>query len=70
MAFNLDHWRNPRGTIANNFRKHDIEYATHGAVEALKILKFTDFSIQDMAKMTIGLRLRNWTYGPTTNRIV
>ena len=53
MAFNLDHWRNPRGTIANNFRKHDIEYATHGAVEALKILKFTDFSIQDMAKMTI-----------------
>lgn len=53
MTFKLDHWRNPRGTIATNFRDHDMEYATHGAVEALKILKFTDLSIQQMAQMTI-----------------
>jgi 2-polyprenyl-3-methyl-5-hydroxy-6-metoxy-1,4-benzoquinol methylase len=53
MTFKLDHWRNPRATIATNLRNHDIDYATHGAVEALKILKFTDFSIQQMAKMTV-----------------
>ncbi len=53
MTFKLDHWRNPRATIAANLRNHDIEYATHGAVEALKILKFTDFSIQQMANMTV-----------------
>lgn len=53
MTFKLDHWRNPRATIASNLRRHDIEYATHGAIEALKILKFTNLSIQEMSKMTI-----------------
>lgn len=53
MTFKLDHWRDPRATIATNLRRHDMEYATHGAIEALKILKLTDFSIQEMAQMTI-----------------
>jgi 2-polyprenyl-3-methyl-5-hydroxy-6-metoxy-1,4-benzoquinol methylase len=53
MTFKLDHWKNPRETIATNLRNHDMEYATHGAIEALKILKFTDFSIKQMANMTV-----------------
>ena len=53
MSFGLDHWRNPRATIAGNFRKMDFEYATHGAVEALKILQFTDFSIPQMRQMSV-----------------
>lgn len=53
MAFPLEHWKNPRATIALNFKHQDIEYATHGAVEALKILQFTDFSIPQMRNMTV-----------------
>ncbi len=53
MSFGLDHWRNPRATIAGNLRKLDMEYATHGAVEAFKILKLTDFSVPQMMQMKV-----------------
>ena len=41
MAFELDHWRNPRATIANDLRHNDLAYVTHGALQvgvALRIL--------------------------------
>lgn len=53
MAFTKSHWQNPRATIATNFQHKDMEYATHGAIEALKILKYTDYSIQQMSQMTV-----------------
>ncbi|QDJ96533.1 SAM-dependent methyltransferase [Xanthomonas phage Xoo-sp13] len=53
MTLPLTHWTNPRATIASVFADNDIEYATHGALEALKLLRLTDLSIKDMAKMTI-----------------
>lgn len=53
MTLPLSHWKNPRSTIASVYEHNDIEYATHGALEALKILRLTDYSIKDMAQMTI-----------------
>lgn len=42
MPFPLDHWRNPRGTIANAHQHDDMAYMLHGAQMAALALKFLD----------------------------
>ena len=42
MAFNLEHWDNPRETITNVYKDNDMAYATHGIFCAYEILKILD----------------------------
>ena len=39
MTFDLDHWRNPRATIATSLRHNDLAYATHGALQVGVVLR-------------------------------
>lgn len=39
LAKPKSHWRNPRKAIASNLRHHDIAYATHGALQAMQVLR-------------------------------
>lgn len=63
MAFTLEHWRNPRRTIATRFEKNDMSYATHGAIMALEALAAIDLPISITKEMTI------LDYGCGTGRI-
>lgn len=38
MAYDKEHWRNPRGTIASRYKDDDIAYATHGGIMLLEAL--------------------------------
>lgn len=39
MTFDLNHWRNPRATIATSLRGNDLAYATHGALQVGAMLR-------------------------------
>lgn len=39
MPFDLNHWRNPRATIATSLRSNDLAYATHGALQVGVMLR-------------------------------
>lgn len=39
MPFDLNHWRNPRATIATSLRHNDLAYATHGALQVGVLLR-------------------------------
>lgn len=63
MPYDLDHWRNPRKTIATIHQHNDIAYATHGAKTAIEVIRGLDIPYEE-AK---GLRLLD--YGCGTGRI-
>jgi 2-polyprenyl-3-methyl-5-hydroxy-6-metoxy-1,4-benzoquinol methylase len=63
MPYDLDHWRDPRKTIATVHQHNDIAYATHGAQAALHVIRELDLPY---AK-TKGMRLLD--YGCGTARI-
>lgn len=53
MAFKLDHWNNPRGSIANKYVDNDFAYVTRGANIALYVLQKFDLKPSEAKKMTI-----------------
>ena len=53
MTFPLTHWVNPRATIASTFQHNDIEYATHGAVTALKMIQDMGYTFEQLKTMTV-----------------
>jgi len=53
MAFNLDHWNNPRGSIANKYVDNDFAYVTRGANIALYILQKFDLKPSEAKKLTV-----------------
>lgn len=52
MAFGKQHWTKPRHSIAG-MPYDDLGYATHGAMEAMKVLKHLDLRPSQMAGMTL-----------------
>jgi 2-polyprenyl-3-methyl-5-hydroxy-6-metoxy-1,4-benzoquinol methylase len=63
MALPIEHWKNPRGTIACNFEGNDIEYATHGALQSMHVLAHLDMLPSDLSQLTV------LDYGCGTGRI-
>lgn len=63
MTFNLDHWRNPRKTIATKFHQNDIAYATHGAIMAMEALRIIDKPLSELRKLSL------LDYGAGTGRV-
>jgi 2-polyprenyl-3-methyl-5-hydroxy-6-metoxy-1,4-benzoquinol methylase len=63
MTYDLDHWRNPRKTIATIHQHNDIAYATHGAKTAIEVIRGLDIPY-DKAKV-----MRLLDYGCGTGRI-
>lgn len=53
MAFDLDHWNDPRGSIANRFVKNDFAYVTRGAKIALYVLEKFDLKPSEAKKLTV-----------------
>ena len=52
MAFNLEHWDNPRETIATVYKNNDMAYATHGILCAYEILKILDKKPSELKNKT------------------
>ena len=63
MTFSLEHWKNPRQTIATKFKNNDIAYATHGAMLAMEALCY----INKPAGQLKSLKLLD--YGCGTGRV-
>lgn len=63
MTFKLDHWKNPRRTIATRFEHNDIAYATHGAMLAMEALRFIDKPASELKKLKL------LDYGCGTGRV-
>jgi SAM-dependent methyltransferase len=53
MAFKLDHWNDPRGSIANKYVNNDFAYVTRGANIALYILQKFDLKPSEAKKLTV-----------------
>ena len=52
MAFDLEHWDNPRETIATVYKNNDMAYATHGIFCAYEILKILDKKPSELKNKT------------------
>ncbi len=63
MPYELDHWRNPRQTIANIHQDNDFAYVTDGALGAAKLLCMFDLKPSETKKLTI------LDYGCGTGRV-
>lgn len=63
MTFTLDHWKNPRLTIATKFQHNDIAYATHGAILAMEALRFINKPAGELRKLKL------LDYGCGTGRV-
>ncbi len=63
MPFSLDHWRNPRNTIANEFKNNDLGYYNHGMKVAAEIIRALDLKPSHMKTMQV------LDYGCGTGRI-
>lgn len=63
MSYDLDHWNNPRGSIANKFKTNDFAYVTRGANTALYVLEKFDIKPSEAKQMTI------LDYGCGTGRV-
>lgn len=57
------HWIDPRSSIATSLKHYDIAYATHGALQAMQILRELNVCPADLAQRTI------LDYGCGTGRI-
>lgn len=53
MAYNLDHWNNPRGSIANKYVNNDFAYVSRGANIALYVLQQFDIKPSEAKEMTV-----------------
>lgn len=53
MTYDLNHWNNPRGSIANKHVNNDIAYISRGANIALYILKEFDIKPSEAKHMTV-----------------
>lgn len=53
MAYELNHWNNPRGSIANKYVSNDFAYVSRGANIALYILKEFNITPSDAKNMTV-----------------
>lgn len=53
MSFPIDHWKNPRKTIATKFQFNDIAYATHGAIIAMEGFEAINLPPSELKKMTL-----------------
>lgn len=63
MPFPLNHWKDPRGTIACKFKGNDMEYATHGAFQSLIFLANLGIRLDQLSEATV------LDYGCGTGRI-
>ena len=63
MNFSLDHWRDPRGSIAVRYKNDDFAYATHGALVAMECVRRLDIRAQ------VAKHQRLLDYGSGTGRI-
>lgn len=59
----LSHWTDPRRAIATKYQNNDLGYATHGAIQAMVVLKKLAMNPVDLASMTVV------DYGCGTGRI-
>ena len=59
----LEHWRDPRGTIACRHKANDFAYALHGAQMAAYVLRYLDLRPSELRGMTC------LDYGCGTGRI-
>lgn len=53
MTFNVDHWNDPRGSIANKYVNNDFAYVTRGASIALFVLEKFDLKPSEAKQMTV-----------------
>lgn len=53
MAFPLEHWNNPRHTIASRYEDNDFAYVTHGAKCAMQVLTHCNILASEAKHMTI-----------------
>jgi SAM-dependent methyltransferase len=53
MTFQLDHWKNPRKTIACLYAENDLAYATHGACAVAEILQAFDVKPSEAMQASI-----------------
>ena len=63
MPFPLEHWRNPRGTIACSHQHDDMAYMLHGAQMAAYALRYLGLPLGKVADLTC------LDYGCGTGRI-
>lgn len=54
MAFDINHWNDPRAAISTVYKDNDFAYATHGGYAAMFVLSFyKNYKISDFKEMTI-----------------
>jgi len=53
MALGLDHWNNPRGSIANKHVNNDFAYVSRGTNIAMYVLKAFDITPSEAKNMTV-----------------
>jgi len=53
MSFPLDHWKDPRATIACAYVDNDMGYCTHGAHAVADVLQALDIKPSDALRSTI-----------------
>lgn len=53
MAFDLDHWNNPRGSIANKHVNNDFAYVSRGANIATYVMNAFDIKPSEAKNMTV-----------------
>src|SRR5208283_3179326 len=53
MTFPLDHWRDPRATIATRYQKSDIDYITHGGLVAMEVVRGLQIPPDRAGRMTL-----------------
>lgn len=53
MTYKLDHWNNPRASIATKYQLNDAAYFSRGANIAIYIMKQFDIKPSEAAKMTV-----------------
>lgn len=53
MTFKLEHWSNPRKTIASVYEDNDMAYSLHGTKCATDTIKALDLKPSELGKMSI-----------------
>lgn len=53
MAYDLNHWNNPRASIATKYNNNDFAYVTRGAMIAFEVMRRFDIKPSEAKEMTI-----------------
>lgn len=53
MSFELEHWTNPRNTIANVYKDNDMSYTIHGIKSAMNFMKLLDVNLSQLSDKSI-----------------